>query len=381
MALAGDFLGGRALFCADGLDVLCGLPASSVDLVATDPPFNKGRVFDAAGGSVSEGASFDDCWEWGEASVLTLDGLRSSFGVAVELVELARRVHGDGMAAYLCFMLPRLIELRRVLKPTGSLYLHCDQTASHYLKQLLDAVFGRGSFRREITWKRTHAKGNATRCYPNLADSIFFYSAGGRYTFNPQFSSLGEGGRTPYRHDDGDGRLYRLVVLTAPGRREDRMFRFMGVVPGRSWCFGRERMEQMRREGLIVQSRPGGMPEYKRYLDESRGVAVGNVWTDVRVLGASSGERTGYPTQKPVALYERIIRASSNEGDLVLDPFMGSGTTLVAAERLARRWIGVDESEDACAIALRRMREEGLGVGEGAGGLHGDVRYVGRIGG
>ena len=272
-------------------------------------------------------------------------------------IDAARMTHSDGMGAFLCYIGVRLIEMHRVLKPTGSLYLHCDPTASHYLKWLLDAVFGRDNFRNEITWKRTHANSVARRRFSNLSDTIFFYSKSSDFHFNPQHTPLGEGGLKPYRYRDPDGRVYRLVALNAPGS-QGKEFEFLGVT--RSWRYTQERMEELYRVGRIVQTKPGIVPHQKKYLDESKGVFLGNVWTDVKVLSPQAKERVGYPTQKPLALYERIIRASSNEGDVVLDPFCGCATTLIAAERLNRQWIGVDIWDGAKEIVLDRLQKEGV---------------------
>ena len=233
----------------------------------------------------------------------------------------------------------RLIEMRRVLKPTGSLYLHCDTTASHYLRQLLDAIFGQDNFRNEITWRRTTTHSMAKRRFPNISDSILFYVADSKYAFHPQYIPLG-GGASAYRHQDPDGRVYRLGNLTIGYLKKNRQYEFLGVT--RNWRHSRERMEELYQEGRVVQTSPGAVPSSKLYLDESHGALVGDVWADIQVLGARAKERVGYPTQKPLALYERIIRASSNEGDVVLDPFCGCATTLIAAERLSRQWVGID---------------------------------------
>ena len=348
----------RTLYRQDNLAVLREMDSETVDLIATDPPFNKGKDFHATPASLAAGAKFQDRWSWDDdVHQEWVDQIADDWPRVRMVVDAARGVHSDGLGAFLCYIGVRLIEMRRVLKSTGSLYLHCDATASHYLKQLLDAVFGRENFRREITWKRTMAKGNATRCYPNLVDSILFYSAGDDYVFNPQFSPLSDGGLAPYKHEDVDGRVYRLDNLVAPGLGGHE-YELMGVT--RRWRYSEERMQALRREGRIVQTKPGTVPAYKRYLDESKGAAVGNVWTDVKVLGAQSKERTGYPTQKPLALYERIIKASSNADDVVFDPFCGCATTLVAAERLGRRWVGADIWDGAKAVVLERLRKESL---------------------
>ena len=371
----GGLVGDRRLFLGDNLAVLRGLPASSVDLVATDPPFNKGRVFGAVAGTAASGASFSDRWEWEDGVGLLLSDLRLRSAKAAAVVEMARAVHSEGLAAFLCFMGLRLIEVHRVLKPTGSLYLQCDETASHYLKALLDAVFGVRNLVNGLVWRRSVGGGRTRGKFRVDVDHIFFYAKGSGYRFNTQFSEMLGTARDQYRFVEGDGRVYRLHSLTAQGHAVGHHYEFEGLSPERGWRWPRERLEQAMRDGLVVRTKAGAPTLVKIYRDDSDGAVMGSIWTDI-VFGASHSERTGYPTQKPVALYERMVRASTDEGDLVLDPFCGSGTTLVAAERLARRWIGVDRSGDACEVVLRRMREEGLSVGDGAGGLLGDVCYV-----
>ena len=351
----------RTLYRRDNLDVLRGMNSETVDLIATDPPFNKGKDFHATPESLAAGAKFQDRWSWDDdVHQEWVDQIADDWPRVRAAIDAARMTHSDGMGAFLCYIGVRLIEMRRVLKPTGSLYLHCDPTASHYLKQLLDAVFGRNNFRSEITWKRAHAKGNASRSYPNLVDSILFYSVSDAYVFHLQYQPLRGGGAAAYKHKDADGRVYRVDNLTAPGQNPDKQFEVMGVTHKRNWRFSRERMDELIREGRVIQTSPGTVPVYKRYLDESRGAAVGNVWTDIRVIHALAKERVGYPTQKPLALYERIIRASSNEGDMVLDPFCGCATTLIAAERLSRQWVGVDIWDGAKEIVLDRLQKEGV---------------------
>ena len=351
----------RTLYRRDNLDVLRGMNSETVELIATDPPFNKGKDFHATPESLAAGAKFQDRWSWDDdIHQEWVDQIADDWPRVRAAIDAARMTHSDGMGAFLCYIGVRLIEMRRVLKPTGSLYLHCDATASHYLKWLLDAVFGKENFRREVAWKRTTAKSQATRCYPNLIDSILFYSASDDYTFNPQFVALGEGGANKYRYKEPDGRVYRLDNLTAPGDGKAKRFEFLGVVPKRQWRFDRDRMEELYREGRIVQAAPGLVPQYKFYLDESKGVSVGNVWTDIKVINSQAKERTGYPTQKPLALYERIIKASSNPGDIVFDPFCGCATTLVAAERLGRQWVGADIWDGAKEVVLARLRNESL---------------------
>jgi DNA modification methylase len=269
----------------------------------------------------------------------------------------------NDMMAYLAMMAVRLIELHRVLKPTGSIYLHCDPTASHYLKVLLDAVFGATNFGNEIIWKRTSAKGLAFTRFARNHDVIFRYTKTDKWTWNSVYVE-----HDPdyvarfYRHLETDtGRRYTLDNLLNPNKnRPNLTYDFLGVT--RVWRWTRERMEKAHAAGLVVQSGPGGVPRLKRYLDEQEGTPVGDVWTDILPVQAHSDEALGYPTQKPLVLLERIIAASSNEGDVVLDPFCGCGTTVHAAQKLKRQWIGIDVTHLAIALIERRLKEAFPGI-------------------
>jgi DNA methylase len=280
-------------------------------------------------------------------------------GKVSEVMQAFRTFLGDSnLMAYLAMMAPRLIELRRALKSTGSIYLHCDSTASHYLKMLMDAVFGPESFRNEIVWKRSHAHSDARQGahhFGRVTDSILFYGKSDSGVWNPLFVPYDEAYvARDYRRADPDGRRYRIGDLSGPGgaAKGNPHYEVLGVT--RYWRYSKEKMEELIRQGRVIQTRPGAVPQYKRYLDEMPGVAVQNLWADVPILNNRSKESLGYATQKPEALLERIIAASSNEGDVVLDPFCGCGTTIAAAQKLNRRWIGIDIT--ILAISLIRYR-------------------------
>lgn len=269
----------------------------------------------------------------------------------------------NDMLAYLSMMAPRLVELRRVLKSTGSIYLHCDPTASHYLKMLMDGVFGARSMVNEISWKRTTGKSDyrqgATH-WPRVRDTLLFYrrdiSAAPRFEF--QFSAYdGDYVSAKYPHVEVDGRRYGLWDMTGPGGagKGNPQYDVMGVV--RYWRFSEERMRQMIADGLVIQPRPGAVPRQKKYLEDMPGVAVTDNWDDIPPINSQAAERLGYPTQKPEALLERIIRAASKEGDTVLDPFCECGTTVAAAQRLGRRWIGIDVTHLAIGLIRTRLRD------------------------
>lgn len=359
----------RTLFHGDNLKFLRAMNSESVDLIATDPPFNKGRDFHATPDSLAAGAKFQDRWSW-ETDVHQdwIDQLKDDHPRLMEAIESARYAHSDGMGAYLCFMSVRLLEMRRVLKPTGSIYLHCDPTASHYLKAAMDAVFGYRNFRNEITWQRTITrKGNLTRGLARDADIILRYSKSNFFVWNAEsvtipydLNNLDDKTKQQYCNVDKDGRLYQLTAITAPiqNPKSKLTYEVMGVI--RTWRWRKERMEREIANGRVVQTKPGNVPRQIRYLDEQKGRSLNCIWIDIPALHSQAKERTGYATQKPLELYGRLIKASSNEGDVVLDPFAGCATTLVAAERLNRQWVGMDLWDDCKKVILKRLQREGL---------------------
>ena len=302
----------RTLFHGDNLPFLRAMNSESVDLIATDPPFNKSRDFHATPDSLAKGASFQDRWSW-EKDVHQewVDQLTDDHPKLMEAIESARYAHSDGMGAYMCFMAVRLLEMRRILKDTGSIYLHCDPTASHYLKACMDAVFDRKNFQNEIVWHYTGG-GRSKSYFSRKHDLIFWYGKSSHATFN--IDAI----RVPYKETSG----YAKSGIT---------------------------------------SKDG-----KKYTPHPEGTPVTDVW-DIPIINPLSKERVGYPTQKPLALYERIIKASSNEKDILLDPFAGCATTCVAAEKLNRQWAGIDIWEKAHEIVVQRLEE--------TVGLFGDVHF------
>ena len=267
------------------------------------------------------------------------------------------------MLAYLIHMTLRIAEIYRVLKPTGSFYLHCDPSASHYLKIVLDSVFcsRQGLYQNEITWQRTNAHNDAKqgrKAFGNIADIIFFYTKSENNIFHQQYlPNNTEYVASFYKYQDKDGRRYRLGDLTAPGGEEkgNPYYEFLGVK--RYWRYKKERMHKLYEEGRVIQTKPGNVPQYKRYLDESKGIAIQNMWTDIKPLQSGQKEKLGYPTQKPESLLERIILTSSNEGDTVLDAYCGCGTSVAVAERLNRKWIGMDITYQSISLILKRLEE------------------------
>lgn len=266
------------------------------------------------------------------------------------------------MLAYLVMMAPRLVELRRVMKPTASIYLHCDPTASHYLKMLMDAVFGATNFRTEIVWKRSSAHSDAKQGraqHGRIHDVILFYTKSDKWFWNQVFTPYDESYMNAfYKYIEPEsGRRYRLGDLTGPGgaAKGNPSYEVMGVT--RFWRYSKEKMAQLIKEGRIIQTKPGAVPAYKRYLDEMPGVPLQDLWDDIGPIGAQAAERLGYPTQKPVALLERIIFSSCPEGGVVLDPFCGCGTTIAAAQALGRSWLGIDITHLAITLIKQRLKD------------------------
>ncbi len=354
----------RTIFTADNLPVLRGIDSETIDLIYLDPPFNTGKQWHAPIGSDAEGASFNDIWAWDDVAEAEGETLATSVkrqwlnALHIEspiraVVETAEATAGEEMGAYLAFMAMRLVEMQRILKSTGSIYLHCDPTASHYLKLLMDAVLGRDNFRNEITWQRTTTRGDAQR-FAHIHDNILYYSKSKRRTWNKQYEAYSESTLKQFRHEDENGK-YRGQKLTIDSGLSGGGYKYEFHGHNRIWGYPADRMRELEEEGRIHLPSRGGVPERKFYLSEAKGRAAGDVITDI--APARRSERTGYPTQKPLALLERIMQASSNEGDIILDPFCGCATACVAAEKLGRQWIGVDVSEMAALLCIDRLEK------------------------
>ena len=311
----------RTLFIPDNLDIMRGMDSETVDLIYLDPPFNTNRNYKAPIGSPAEGAEFKDIWTDKEIEDEWHGQIAAEHEELYQIIQASEAVYDKSMKIYLMAMAVRLFEMYRILKPTGSIYLHCDPTASHYLKIVLDSIFGKNRFQNEIAWnKYIGRKNNARKKFSTQQDIILYYAKDSSM-FNPQYEALSESAVKEYRHIDEDGRHYRFA-----------------------------------RRGKGYETVGG---KKKIYLDENPGNAIGTLWISKDLqLAQSSKERTGYPTQKPLALLDRIIKASSNEGDIVLDPFCGCATACVAAERLGRQWIGIDISPSAEEITKLRLTEE-----------------------
>ena len=378
------------LYFGDNLTILREhVPDESVDLIYLDPPFNSQATYNVLFGekngshSQAQIAAFEDTWEWGkEAEATYNDILLERPGKLADFLQALRGVlKTSNMMAYLTMMTPRLVELHRTLKPTGSLYLHCDPTASHYLKLLIDTIFDPKNFKNEIVWKRTSSHNRAKRWGP-VHDVILFYGKSSAFTWNRIVQDYDESYiQERYTSIDSNGR-YLTDNLTGPGLRSGPSGQpWKGFNPGakqRHWELPpdrslpdwfvfpdhysemnvQERLDVLDEQGLIYQSlRPEGLPRIKRYLASQKGVLAQDIILDIYPINAMAQERLGYPTQKPEALLERIVKASSNEGDLILDPFCGCGTTINVAERLHRRWIGIDITHLAIALIKNRLHD------------------------
>ncbi|MGD0794339.1 MAG: DNA methyltransferase [Dehalococcoidales bacterium] len=362
----------NVLYYGDNLEILKNreyFPDACIDLIYLDPPFNSKKdyniLFKENGGLESEAQikAFTDSWHWTPKARDAYHDLiiNSPTNVGKLINALHDTLGGNDVMAYLVMMTARLLELHRVLKSTGSLYLHCDPTASHYLKLVLDQIFGPANFVNEIAWKRTTAHGDikqGARHFGRIHDIIFRYSKGKDFKFNPQYSDYSdEYVDTFYRHiEPGTGRRFQAVDLTARKPGGDTLYEWKGKFPyhGRYWAYSKQNMEEFERKGRLFYT-SSGMPRLKYYLDEMQGVPLQDIWDDI--YHTQGSERLGYETQKPLALLERIINASSNEGDIVLDPFCGCGTAVVAAQKLKRKWIGIDITPLAINLMRVRLRD------------------------
>lgn len=365
------------LFYGDNLDVLRKyVRDETVDLCYIDPPFNSKRNYNQIYNNIgqedrAQAQAFVDTWTWDrhaetcyEQILDNTNGVQTTQSQA--LITGLKAVLGKGsLFAYLVSMTVRIAEIHRALKPTGSFYLHCDPTASHYLKLVCDSIFASqgGDYRNEIIWKRADTvKGNfgqGSRRYDTNHDIIFLYSKSDANTFHPQFKEYSEEYISSfYKYVEPEtGRRYRLISMTGPGgaAKGNPFYEVMGV--SRYWRYSKQKMQELISSGMVVQTSTGAVPQRKQYLDEGKGVSLQTVWDDVPALHAQASERLGYPTQKPEALLERIIAASSNEGDTVLDAFCGCGTSVVVANRLNRRWVGIDITYQSIALVLKRLED------------------------
>jgi len=358
------------LYFGDCLDVLRDLkenyPQPFIDLIYIDPPFNSKRNYNVLFESMdmkdasAQKQAFADTW----TNVAYMDELHMLAEMHKDLYDVltafskAKSISHSAVA-YLTTMALRILYMHKLLKDTGSFYLHCDPNMSHYLKLVCDMIFGEKNFINEITWQRTGAHSDAKQGrigFGNVSDIILFYGRGKNTWFNHQFIPLGDNYiNKTYRHVDEFGRKYRLDNLTGPGgaAKGNPYYEFLGV--SRHWRYSKERMEELYKEGKIIQTKVGNVPAFKRYLDDSKGVEIGTIWTDITPLQATQKEKLGYPTQKPEALMQRIIKASSNEGDVIADFFCGCGTTIAVAQKLNRKWLGADISHLAVRLIVKRL--------------------------
>jgi site-specific DNA-methyltransferase (adenine-specific) len=368
------------LYYGDNLDVLRGcIDDESIDLIYLDPPFNSQSTYNvlfrstAGEKSRAQIEAFEDTWHWGDEAELAFDGVMSSGNSdAAEMLRAMRSfLKENDMMAYLAMMAIRLTELHRALKPTGSIYLHCDPTASHYLKILMDAVFGAENFRNEITWKRRVGMSSAvheSNRFGTCTDIILFYAKTDHTPFSPQYNKdtheYQEYIRTRFTMVDEQGRRFQPDNLTNPAYRPNLVYEYKGYKPpANGWAISKEKMEQWDKEGrLYFPPNKNSRIRRKRFVDELKGMPIQNLWTDIPEINSQAQERLGYPTQKPISLLERVITASSNEGDVVLDPFCGCGTAVHAAQKLKRQWVGIDITHLAISLIEKRLKDAFPGI-------------------
>ena len=380
----------RTMFTGDNLDIMRGMNSDSVDLIYLDPPLNSKKNYEAPVGSAAAGAAFKDTWTLSDVDLAWHGEIAEQHPGLYSLINTTGIVCNKAMQSYLIMMAVRLLEMKRVLRATGSIYLHCDTTASHYLKLAMDAVFSEKNFQNEVVWKRHRGRNDGNR-FGRVHDTILFYTKGESYTWNDVFDALKpKYVKDNYKHYDERSKKfgpYRVGDLTGPGTSEgDSGQPWQGADPtisGRCWSVpltGRYapwiedniipnylsiesihgRLDALEEHDLIVWPKKlGGMPQLKRYLSASRGTKINDVITNILRVDPNSEDATGYPTEKPEPLLEHIIKASSNEGDVILDPFCGCATACVVADRLNREWVGIDLSPVAAKLVRDRILKEG----------------------
>jgi site-specific DNA-methyltransferase (adenine-specific) len=356
------------LYYGDNLQILKSLNQSHepfIDLIYIDPPFNSKRnyniLFEDLIQTKENGEkttalkeAFSDTWSNTSLSH-ELEEMKSFSDLKLyKFLTGNRDIFSDGQMSYLTMMAHRLYYMHKILKDTGSIYLHCDPTMSHYLKIVMDIIFGVKNFRNEISWKRSQPKSHTKINFPNCRDIILRYAKSDKAIFNKIYGEYNpEYIRKFYKYTDPNGRRYRLGDLTNPNKnRPNLTYEFLGIT--RVWRWTKERMEKAYKDGIVIQNESGAVPQLKRYLDELKGQPISNSWDDIEHLHGSNIEFLGYPTQKPLALLERIIKASSNEGDIVADFFCGCGTSITVAEKFKRRWLGVDINHLAIGLIEER---------------------------
>ena len=348
----------NTLYEMDNLEVLRGINSNSIDLIATDPPFNTKRNRSGSAGFYVDKWKYGDTdklpdqWKWNEVHPKWLESIQDGHPALYQVIEATKIVQGEDTAAFLCFLSVRLLEMHRVLKDTGSIYLHCDHTANSYIRMAMDAIFGKKNFINEIAWLRKDGvKHNlAKRKFPQAHDTIFYYAKSKGYTHNPILLPYSEEYiATNYNQIDDNGRYATFPCTNEAGG--NKVYEFRGI--RRAWRFKKSEMEEMYQKGLLTQATPNSPFRYKKYLSTAEGVKVPDLWTDTALF--EENEKTGSPDQKPLALYKRLIEASSNEGDIVLDPFCGCATTIIASNNLNRRWIGIDRQKDARYHIITRL--------------------------
>ena len=356
----------KTIFTGDNLPIMRGINSASVDLIYLDPPFNSKTNYAAPIGSKAAGAEFKDTWTLDDVDNAWLDLIEAKHPALNRVIHAAMT---DSDKSYLIYMAVRLLEMERILKDTGSIYLHCDPTMSHYLKLAMDAVFGKQNFLADITWKRYAAHSLSKSAVDTISDHLLYYAKDNAHVMANRVTSQldTEKLNKKFPHVETEtGRRFQHVALEQNSNRssagEVRKIGDKTVTSDIGWRWNQSTFDERIAENpyLIYWTRTG-KPRYKIYADEYSGEPVGNIWTDIPYLASGDGERTGYPTQKPVALLNRIIEASSNEREVVFDPFCGCATTLVAADRLQRDWIGIDISEKAAELVVERIKaDQGL---------------------
>ena len=346
----------RTIWTGDNLPIMRGMNSESVDLIYLDPPFNSNANYAAPIGSKAAGAEFKDTWGLDDIDLVWYGEIKEDHPDLYDLLTATQSIHGDSMMSYLIYMSIRIMEMKRLLKPNGSIYLHCDPTASHYLKLLMDSIFSKKNYRNEITWQRCASHNNTTKNYGKVTDRILYYSKE-HPTWNVVYTPLSDDFVSKYyKYKDEKGFFSLTHPLSSRGSNNGYHYTFRGRT--KKWSLPIEKLQKLDNDGKIYWAKNGGLAYKKNYLHDIQGKKLHNTWTDIKINSMEKKERTGYPTQKPLELLSRIIRSSSNEGDTVLDPFCGCATACIASEKLNRNWVGIDISPKAAELVVSRMKNE-----------------------
>ncbi len=349
----------KTIYCKDNLDILKGINSKTVDMIYLDPPFNKNKSFHAPVGTSAEGSSFKDIFGSDDIDQRWMEEWRVDRPELYNFIKSLYFFADLSDASYIQYMAVRLIECHRVLKDTGSIFYHCDDTMQHYIKIMMDIIFGRKNFKNELNWQRNTANSVSGKRFGRVTDAILFYSKSLEYTFNNVYKPRVDAEKYYRSFEEETGRRYLTTRLEYPGNT-NKVLNYKGKdYISSGWRWNQQALDdRIKKNPHLIHVTKNNKLHYKLYMDEDKGIPLPDMWNDIMTINMENSEKTGYPTQKPLALLRRIIECSTNEGDLVLDPFCGTATTCVAAEQTGREWVGIDISVTAYELVKDRLKTD-----------------------